>query len=129
MLNYSDIILDGNKMVLSGGAAVFAESASNLTVKGNVFTSPCVISAEVDPGKGGAGATTQQSIFLSHTHGATVSENAVVASGSCKQDPRSKSEVLGLGAGTSGILFDGHTLPPSLKTEDGSAQRKMRGRM
>ena len=114
VVDYSDIVISGNTMSLAGGAAVFAESVANLTIADNDFTSPCVISADVDPD---GGATARQAVFLSHAVGVRVNNNTLVdASGSCKQDPATRSALLGLGKGTSGVVLDGVALPPTLQT-------------
>ena len=111
VIKYSDIVISGNTMSLAGGAAVFAESVTNLTVADNDFNSPCVVSADVDPY---GGATARQAVFLSHGVGVLVNNNTLVdASGSCKRDPTTHSGLLGLGKGTSAVVLDGVALKPT----------------
>ena len=112
VVTYSDIIVSGNTVSLPGGAAIFAESVSNLTVRKNVFKSPCEISAGLP--KQGSESTTQQAVYLSHTDGARVDSNVLVdESASCKEDPVTRAAMLGLGPLTRSVTLDGKALPPT----------------
>lgn len=115
VVNYSDIVIFGNSVNLAGGAAIFAESATNLTIDSNMLTSPCVVSADVDPE---AGATARQAVYLSHTVGATVQHNVLVdESKSCTDDQVTHSATLGVGKATRAVTFNGRALPPT-KNDD-----------
>ena len=121
VVNYSDIFIFGNSMTLAGGAAIFAESVTNLTVESNTLASPCVVSADVDPE---VGATARQAVYLSHAVGATVRHNLLVdESKSCTGDPVTHSSVLGLGRSTSAVTLDGRAIPPTKNDDDSSATR------
>jgi hypothetical protein len=116
VVNYSDIEISGNKITLAGGAAIFVESGTNLTIRDNTLASPCVVSADVDPE---AGSTARQAVFLSHVHGATLQRNVVVdATSSCKLDAISRSVALGLGRDTSAVVLDGKALRPTKSDVD-----------
>ena len=115
VVNYSGIVISGNKMSLAGGAAIFAEHVLNLTVDSNRIISPCKISADVDPE---AGTTARQAVYLSHAVDASVQHNQLVdKSESCKDDPVTHTAMLGLGKVTSAVTLDGRALPPT-KTDD-----------
>jgi hypothetical protein len=115
-MNYSNIEISGNEIILAGGAALFAESANNLTIRDNTLTSPCVVSADVDPE---VGATARHAIFLSDVHGANLQRNTLVdETGSCKQDTISRSSTLGLGRDTSSVTLDGKALKPTQRDDE-----------
>ncbi len=112
VVNYSGIVISGNEMTLPGGAAIFAESVANLTIRENTFKSPCEISAELS--KQGSKSTTQQAVFISRAVGARVEGNAMVdETASCKKDPVTQAALLGLGQLTSSVSLDGKPLPPT----------------
>lgn len=112
VISYSDILVSGNTMSLPGGAAVFAESVSNLTVLTNIFKSPCEISAKL-PQQGSERAT-QQAVYVSRAAGARIEGNVLVdETASCEEDPVTHATMLGLGPLTSSITFDDKKLPPT----------------
>jgi hypothetical protein len=112
VVNYSGIIISGNNIVLPGGAAIFAESVANLTVRENTFKSPCEISAELS--NQGSKSTTQQAVYISRAVGALVERNVMVdETASCKKDPVTQAPILGLGPLTRSVTLDGKTLSPT----------------
>ena len=112
VVNYSGIVISGNTMTLPGGAAVFAESATNLTIRDNTFKSPCEISADLS--KQASKSTTQQAVFISRVVGANVESNVMVdETASCTKDPVTQTAILGLGQLTSSVTLDGKILPPT----------------